>query len=564
MRLRATAFSIFLLLATVVESICAGELDPPLPVIDLGYELHQALLYNDSSEVYLFQNIRYAQAPIGALRFRAPVTPEVDRAVVRNGSELRNCPQGMPAWQARSYGPMTEFSGPRFPFNLTAWKEAIATATIPNLDLNAETTEDCLFLDVHVPKQVLYGAKQHTEPGQIFGDAPVLVWIHGGGYTLGSKTGAPTPKYFPDGLLAHAAANNESMIYVGLNYRLGALGFLAGPEVAADGDLNAGLLDQRLALEWVQDNIHLFGGSADRITVMGESAGGGSAILQTAAFGGKKGPAPFAQIIAQSPAAMPLLQPAPDAFSDFLAALNVSSLDEARQAVSADVIRANEAQIAAAPAINYNFGPVRDGHFVTDTIGKLLTSGAFDKSVKVMSAYNSFEGGFFYDPTVETEDDFEAWLERSISGADQTKRDYLSRSLYPPVFDGSLGYIDQATRQMAVWGEAVILCHFQSLNQALGGNTYAYEFGVSPGFHTQDLAYTFNDPQSPVPFPQAQDLLQRSIVNFVQNGVSILDDHNQSYPVWGSNQSVLKITGTGAEIVKSGINETRCVWWRDA
>lgn len=299
--------------------------------------------------------------------------------------------------------------------------------------------------------------------------------IHGGGYTLGSKTGAPSPKYFPEGLLAHAAASNESMIYVGLNYRLGALGFLAGPEVAADGDLNAGLLDQRLALEWVQDNIHLFGGSADRVTVMGESAGAGSAILQTAAFGGKNGPAPFAQIIAQSPAAMPLLEPAPDVFSDFLAALNVSSLDEARQAASADVIRANEAQIAAAPAINYNFGPVRDGHFVTDTIGKLLTSGAFDKSVKVMSAYNSFEGGFFYDPTVETEDEFEAWLERSISGADQTKREYLSQSLYPPVFDGSLGYIDQATRQMAVWGEAVILCHFQSLNQALGGNTYACE-----------------------------------------------------------------------------------------
>lgn len=266
------------------------------------------------------------------------------------------------------------------------------------------------------------------------------------------------------------------MIYVALNYRLGALGFLAGPELAADGDLNAGLLDQRLALDWVQKHIHLFGGSPQRVTVMGESAGGGSAILQMAAFGGERGPVPFAQIIAQSPAAMPKAQPAPDTFSDFLAALNVSTLDEARQASSADVIRANEVQIAAAPDTNYNFGPVIDGKFVPDTIGKLLITGSYDEAVKVFSSHNSFEGGFFYDPAVRTEEDFRHWLEKSISGLEQTQRGYLTESIYPPTFDGSLGYVDQATRQMVLWGEAVIICHFWSLNQALDGIGYACEF----------------------------------------------------------------------------------------
>lgn len=141
-------------------------------------ELHQALSYNETSKVYLFQNIRYAQPPTGSLRFRAPATPEMDRSAVRNGSELRNCPQGMPAWQAKAYSPVRKFSDPSVPFNLTAWEEAIATATIPNLELNAETTEDCLFLDIHVPKRILDKSKQDLpSPGESSGGAPVLVWV---------------------------------------------------------------------------------------------------------------------------------------------------------------------------------------------------------------------------------------------------------------------------------------------------------------------------------------------------------------------------------------------------
>lgn len=68
----------------------------------------------------------------------------------------------------------------------------------------------------------------------------------------------------------------EGVIFVSINYRLGAFGWLAGSEVAADGNPNAGLLDQRFAFEWVQKYISLFGGDACRITVMGESAGAGS------------------------------------------------------------------------------------------------------------------------------------------------------------------------------------------------------------------------------------------------------------------------------------------------
>jgi carboxylesterase type B len=71
--------------------------------------------------------------------------------------------------------------------------------------------------------------------------------------------------------------SNDSVIYVAINYRLGAFGFLAGPEFEGEGgNSNAGLLDQRAAIEWVKRYIHLFGGDCDDITLIGESAGGSS------------------------------------------------------------------------------------------------------------------------------------------------------------------------------------------------------------------------------------------------------------------------------------------------
>ena len=128
-------------------------------------------------------------------------------------------------------------------FNLTTGSSnsSAASSTGPT------QSEDCLFLDVVVPEGIFNSNEQH----------PVLVWIYGGGYTAGSKSGSGNPA----GLLERSQMDNSSgVIYVAMNYRLGAMGWLSGPTFQENGTANAGLYDQRFALEWVQQNIHLFGG----------------------------------------------------------------------------------------------------------------------------------------------------------------------------------------------------------------------------------------------------------------------------------------------------------------
>lgn len=131
--------------------------------------------------------------------------------------------------------------------------------------------EDCLFLDVVVPQKVFEKAGHSPDaPAR-----PVLVHLHGGGYCIGSKAFYNDPV----GLLSRSQTDgSDGIVYAAMNYRLGAFGWLAGPSFQKDGTANAGFYDQRMALEWVRQHVHLFGGDKNRVTVIGESAGGGSII----------------------------------------------------------------------------------------------------------------------------------------------------------------------------------------------------------------------------------------------------------------------------------------------
>ena len=174
-----------------------------------------------------YLGIPYAAPPVGALRWKppAPVTPWTTPLAATHFGP--HCPQA-PS-----------------PFGQ------------PSL------TEACLFLNVFT-----------SASGPVAGQRrPVMVWIHGGAFVVGESD-----DYNPTKLVAHGVD------VVTLNYRLGALGFLALPSLDSEGHLfaNYGLLDQQAALQWVRRNISAFGGDPNRVTVFGESAGGASVMSQLA------------------------------------------------------------------------------------------------------------------------------------------------------------------------------------------------------------------------------------------------------------------------------------------
>jgi para-nitrobenzyl esterase len=179
-----------------------------------------------SGSVDEFLGIPYAAPPVGALRWQPP-QPAASWSGVRDATQFApHCPQ------------------PASPFG------------------QASTSEDCLYLNVFTPAHHSRGSRY-----------PVMVWIHGGALVTGESN-----DYDPTALVA------DGVTVVTINYRLGALGFLAHPALAGaqgqSGDY--GLMDQQAALRWVQRNIASFGGNPRNVTVFGESAGGLSTLSQVA------------------------------------------------------------------------------------------------------------------------------------------------------------------------------------------------------------------------------------------------------------------------------------------
>jgi carboxylesterase type B len=117
---------------------------------------------------------------------------------------------------------------------------------------------------------------------------PVVVNLHGGGFIAGNASQEPGQNL--------VSYSNGAIVYVSVQYRLGAYGFLPGSAIRKDGALNAGLLDQRLGLEWVQQNIEAFGGDPKQVTIWGGSAGGASVLYQLTWKGGEAHP-PFRSAI---------------------------------------------------------------------------------------------------------------------------------------------------------------------------------------------------------------------------------------------------------------------------
>lgn len=353
-----------------------------------------------------------------------------------------------------------------------------------------------------------------------------------------------------------------------INYRLGAMGWLGGPTFQASGGVaNAGLYDQRLAIEWVVKNVHLFGGDPKKITLLGESAGGGSIVHQITAFGGQRGVS-FQQAITQSAGYDPVGTSfaAENITNAFFSLLNVSSLAEARQKSSAELILANTIQVGNSyPIGSYTYGPMVDGLIIPSLPGILLSEGRYAQNISVMVGHNIFESASFTPPYLETEADFETWLIQVYPSITKAATNYLLNTLYPAAYGGTQPYTSPLGRAFLIVQEMVFVCNTYYLNKAFDGRSYSYEFQVPPGFHAFDLAYTYYNGQGTnvtagLFAPVALEL-QGYLVNFAMHG----NPNGKGlpyFPHYGSNASMQAINWNSTTQQRDVANNPRCAWWQ--
>ncbi|XP_065148247.1 acylcarnitine hydrolase [Paramisgurnus dabryanus] len=233
-----------------------------------------------------------------------------------------------------------------------------------------EVSEDCLYLNIYTP----------SKPGDNT-KLPVMVFIHGGGFLLGSAS-------ISDG---HVLAAYQDVVVVLIQYRLGLLGFLSTGDEHAPG--NYGLLDQVAALQWVQENIHSFGGDPGLVTIFGESAGGVSVSLHVLS---PLSTNLFHYAIAESgTAAMDaIMTPAPLLTAQAIANASGCDVSSTKKIVDC-IMELSEEEILRITHDNplFRFGVATDGQFLPKSPDEILQSHKFNK-VPLITGVTNDECGY--------------------------------------------------------------------------------------------------------------------------------------------------------------------------
>ena len=287
------------------------------------------------NNISVFKGIPYAAPPVGALRFVPPVEH-------------------------------------------TPWKDTLdatkfgAIAVQPN-GVAAKGNEDCLLLNLYTPKA---DHKKRT----------VVVWVHGGSMTAGAGMGM-------DG---HAFADNDDIVTITINYRLGALGFLYLGDVDKRyaQSANCGMLDVVAALKWIKQNVAQFGGDPNHVTIMGESAG---AKLISAVLVSPKSKGLFQQYIAESGSVQCIrdVVTAKNERLKILQQLGLGAKDVLQLlTLPADTIMKAQAIVCAGIGGNSFFGPVYDGVSIKRDAYQ-YASGKQLPRVKALIGTNQYEAALF-------------------------------------------------------------------------------------------------------------------------------------------------------------------------
>lgn len=224
--------SLLALLAIAASGLARADIRTTNPSVTIK---NGTLIGSSNNTVDSFIGIPYAKPPINDLRFRSPQAIDQPLGVVTLPSVAPACIQQK----------LSSLDTTGMPAEAVPLAEAAS-----NRPVNG-SSEDCLTLSVQRPAGLSAGEK-----------LPVLVWIHGGGWSIGAS------QWYDGSAIIRKSINiSQPIIFVALNYRLNAFGFLQGKELQEDGSTNLGLRDQRKAFEWVAENIAAFGGDPDKVTI---------------------------------------------------------------------------------------------------------------------------------------------------------------------------------------------------------------------------------------------------------------------------------------------------------
>ena len=465
-----------------------------------------------------FLGIPYAAPPVGPLRWKPPQPPAHWSGTRQATTFGSNCPQ------------------PASNFGL------------------ASMSENCLYLNVYTPVR-------KADAGSL----PVMVWIHGGVLVWGESN-----DYDPAQLVAHG------LIVVTMNYRLGALGFLAHPALAdqpGGPSGNYGLMDQQEALRWVQGNISRFGGDPRNVTLFGESAGGLSVLSQLASPGAR---GLFAKAIVESgtytltPVSLATAETAGESF-----AASAGCPDQ-----SAACLRS----LPVSTILKYQdaggYRPNIDGEVLAESLESAFASGDFNH-VPVIIGTNHDERRLFVAISQLAGDsvttgNYESMIQSSLDVSPVTATEIVAR--YP-----LNSYASPALAFAAVGTDNSFACFAMTADQSLSKyvRTYSYEFNdenaperYEPpvGFpygaaHESEVQYLFQ--LSNTPYPGALSAPQRALAATMQtywtNFAKAGDPSGSTVPAWkpftSATHQTMSLDTPSPHVETTFASQHSCAFW---
>lgn len=481
--------ALLLLSALVLLCSCGKSSEPGLVRVEGG--LVQGIVEDGMT---VFKGIPFAAPPVGELRWKAPQ--------------------------------------PVIPWDGVRMADSFSPGPYSNMPFG-EQSEDCLYLNIWTPAE---SPKDKL---------PVMVWIYGGGFSMGNAA-------FYDG----TNLAKKGVVFVAPNYRVGRIGLMAHPELSAESPEgvsgNYGLLDQIAALKWVKENIAAFGGDPEKVTIFGESAGAISVSMLCASPLAK---GLFRGAISQSGGSFgPVL---PKSYPGE----NMQKLETAEQeglkymesvgAKSIADLRAMDAKtLSAQSVVTGGAWPIVDGYVIPDDQYKLYEEGNFN-DVAILVGYNSDEGdsfGFYNDP----KEQIAAVYERYDDYAERLIEAYPMSETETPKSGRDLGRDSAFGWQTWIWGRLQ--------NDHGKQPVYLYYFDQDPGYpedspkyghgspHGQDVDYVFNSFRGEVSESDRIlcDYMMEYWTNFAKYGDPNGKGDNPNLPVWplfrNENSQVMVLT----------------------